>query len=129
METFMTFLSITFWIMSFLFLLGVIGAIFEGDARDLTILMLLCGLFGYGAYKANENKKFIQKNRIASKTEQKTNYIYKVRELEKNTVFNIVDTLGGFKPSDTVWVNYSKMMIDPLDTISMKVVIIEEIKK
>ena len=128
METFMIFLSIIFWIIAFLFLLGVIGAVFEGDTKDLLLLMSLCGLFWYGGHIANENKKFIQQNHIVSKTEQKTKYIYKVRELEKNTVFNIVDTLGGFKPSDTVLVNYTTLMVDPLDSIAMKVIIIEQLK-
>jgi len=55
-------------------------------------------------------------------------YTYQVRELERNSVFNITDTVGGYTPLDTAWVNMEKLMIDPTDNQTMMCVIIKEIK-
>lgn len=56
-------------------------------------------------------------------------HTYKVKELEKNTVFNITDSIGGFAAKDTVWVNYKTMMVDPRDSVAMQCVVVEEIIK
>lgn len=58
----------------------------------------------------------------------KVDYIYQVRELEKNTVFNIKDSIGGYSPKDTVWINMDKLVIDPRDSVAMQAVIIKQIK-
>lgn len=65
---------------------------------------------------------------IIDPVEKEGIHTYKVRELEKNTTFTITDTIGGYKPLDTAWVNMSKRMIDPADSVAMMVVIVEEIK-
>lgn len=65
---------------------------------------------------------------IPKEYNNKSKYIYQVRELEKNTVFNITDSIGGFQTKDSVWVNMSKLMVDPLDSVAMQCVIIKEIK-
>lgn len=53
---------------------------------------------------------------------------YQVKELENNTIFNITDTIGGYSKNDSLYVNMTKLMIDPLDSFAMKCVIIKEIK-
>lgn len=125
MEFILLALSIILWALGIIFLLAAIGAVFEGTGTDILFLLIIgiilcnCGRIVF------QNKSNFNKERFI---EPKTVYFYKVKELEKNTVFNISDSIGGFKPKDTVWVNYKKMMVDPLDSIAMKAVIIEEIK-
>ena len=58
----------------------------------------------------------------------RVNHTYQVRELERNTVFNITDSIGGYNSNDTVWVNMNKLTIDPTDSVAMMGVIIKEIK-
>jgi len=55
-------------------------------------------------------------------------HTYQVRELERNTVFNITDSIGGFSAKDTVYINMSKLTIDPKDSVAMIGVIVKEIK-
>jgi len=62
------------------------------------------------------------------KRHTKNKYIYQVRELERNTVFNITDSIGGFSAKDTVYINMSKLTIDPKDSVAMIGVIVKEIK-
>ena len=125
MEFILLVLSIILWAIGIIFLLGSIGAIFEGDMMEILFLLIMgiilcnCGRIVFQNKSNFDKEKFI---------EPKTVYFYKVKELEKNTVFNISDSIGGFKSKDTVWVNYKKMMVDPLDTVSMRAIIIEEIK-
>jgi len=61
-------------------------------------------------------------------THKPKTHSYKVMELERSTVFVITDSTGAFKAKDTVWVNYTKMQIDPVDSVAMMCVIVEEIK-
>lgn len=66
---------------------------------------------------------------------------YKVRELEKNTVFTITDSIGGYNMPrrllingnnkdvfDTVWVNMNTRKIDTKDSTAMMCVIVNLIE-
>ena len=125
MEFILLIVSIILWAIGIIFLLAAIGAVFEGTGID-SLLLLIIGIIVCNCGRiVFQNKSNFNRERFI---EPKTVYFYKVKELEKNTVFNISDSIGGFKPKDTVWVNYSKMMVDPLDSVSMRAIIIEEIK-
>lgn len=50
---------------------------------------------------------------------------YKVRELEKNTVFTITDSSALYQDLDTVWINMKTKKIDPNDSTAMKCVILK----
>lgn len=50
---------------------------------------------------------------------------YKVRELEKNTVFIITDSSALYQDLDTVWINMKTKKIDPNDSTAMKCVILK----
>lgn len=123
MEIYMVILSIILWIIGVFFLLAFVGAILEGSVSEIFFLLII-GIIACNAGRlAHKHRNDFNKKVIYTKPI----YRYKVKELEKNTVFNISDSIGGFKPKDTVWVNYKKMMVDPLDSIAMQCVIIEEI--
>lgn len=51
---------------------------------------------------------------------------YKVRELEKNTVFTITDSSSTFSEGDSIWVNMSTNKIDAGDSVAMKCLIIKK---
>jgi len=48
---------------------------------------------------------------------------YKVKELERNTVFTIQEQDTLYKVGDTVWVNTNTRKIDPVDSVAMRCVI------
>lgn len=122
MEALMIIISAILWITGGFF---VLAAIFEDiPFIEVFILLLLGIVICNGGRLAYKHKNSFNEQIVYAKPI----YRYKVKELEKNTVFNISDSIGGFKPKDTVWVNYTTLMVDPLDSIAMKVVIIEEIK-
>ena len=123
--TYMITLSIFLWIVGVVLLLGAVAAVFDNTDGGQIFFLLVMGIIACNAGRlAHKHRNDFNEEVIYAKPI----YRYKVKELEKNTVFNISDSIGGFKPKDTVWVNYSKMMVDPLDTVSMRVIIIEEIK-
>jgi len=57
-----------------------------------------------------------------------TKYTYQVKEFERNTVFNVTDSIGGYNPKDTIWINMTDLSIDPRDSTAMMGVIVKEIK-
>ena len=121
---YMLILSIFLWIFGVVLLLVAVAAVFDNTDGGQIIFLLVMGIIACNAGRlAHKHRNDFNEELIYAKPI----YRYKVKELEKNTVFNISDSIGGFKSKDTVWVNYKKMMVDPLDSIAMQCVIIEEI--
>lgn len=57
---------------------------------------------------------------------ERYNAAYKARELENNTTL-LVEGKKGFINGDTVWINKRTMRIDPMDSIGIRVVILNVI--
>lgn len=55
-------------------------------------------------------------------------HLFKVRELEQNTVFTIKDSTNLLQPNDSVWVNMTTRRVDPIDSVAMKCVVLERVK-
>jgi len=104
----------------------------DADASFFIIAsaMAFCAIMTIYIYTSNE---LDNKSKI---------HYYKVKELERNTMFTITDSIGGYNNiqknttisgrtelyADTIWVNMNTLKIDTKDSTAMMCVIINEIE-
>lgn len=108
------------------FLVGLILVIHSSEYESihksvLGIIFILLGGIILGAwvqYEGDKKDELIEKRAV-----------YKVKELEKGTVFTITDTVNALAPKDSIWVNMRTRQVDPNDSVAMMCVVVSKITK